>query len=317
MNLKGRSSNQSKRSKTNGIIKPNSSPDIFNGQTNDILLTDTSPNRNLNQSSNKEFTSNEELKIINSKKTNKSNEDKLKPNHSNSHHVITNDRDSPGLLSKNSMNLLLNGNENDSASSNEDQTNSNEFKETIYSEEEEIGINQTQKTNETKPKSSSLGTRFNKLIKLNSPFKSKSNGNKDTSKKKISFNFKKILNSDDTSQPDSTILRDINSNNITNDAENDAETEFYISKSVNNKKPSSTKEINGDLDYLDGDDISVNDITDTHYHKIEKSSARIFNEASDVTKSLKSVKAGNGSLNQKSSSKRTKSNADSINFKPI
>ena len=299
----GRSSNPPKRLKKNGQLAHNT--DQANGQTHDILLTDVScpenhstqkelatslkedskPNNKLNKSFSK--ISNDENNNVNANIQRR----ELKLNHS-----VNTGRDSPSAMSKNSMNLLLQGNENDndSASSNEDQTNSNEFKETnldIFTEEEDnsaemkhtVIIQKASSHTDSTPKtkSSSLSTKFNKLIRMNSPFRQKSGG-KGSSKKKISFNFKKILNSDETSQNDSNIV--INSDQMaTNEAQNDAETAFYTVDPLETGKPN----VSGN--FSDDDDISLNDQNDTRFHKIDKLNSQELSKA----------KVGNGSLKQK------------------
>ena len=181
----GRSSNSSR--KLDRISRQNIDSDL-NKLNGDILLTDTSCNTIANQADSNVGSSNEYLSINGKrkKKANKSHQRNHSNHNCNPMHK-TNGRDSPSIKSVHSNHLLLNGNENDSLSSNEGQVQEtnlddllNDIEMKNFTEEDETLKNTN---NEDPSMNKTFSSRVNNFFKQ-----------KNETKKKISFRINKMLN---------------------------------------------------------------------------------------------------------------------------
>ena len=282
-----------------------------NNLNGEILLTDTSCNKNGSQELNKINlgSSNEDLNT-NGKKRKKSNKKYLEANNQRNHshhncnpmHKKTSGRDSPSIKSVHSNHLLLNGNENDSMSSNEGQIQETNLDDLLINEIEIKKFTEEEKNETSKNTNNDLNSNYtnkNFTTKFNNFFNQKS----DATKKKISFSINKMLKK--TKNKTSTNgNHEENGNAALSDAENDAETEFYITKSSKNytkiskKTPNNSissqklKNIsrqltNGQKDFLGADNasiISIDENAESHYNGLADRSDDNFSNIFDEKK---------------------------------
>jgi hypothetical protein len=247
--------------------------------------------------------SSNEYLSINGKRKKKANKNHQR-NHSN-HNCNpmhkTNGRDSPSIKSVHSNHLLLNGNENDSLSSNEAQVQEtnlddllNEIEMKNFTEEETL-----KNTNNEDP---SMSKTFSS--KMNNFFRQKNE-----TKKKISFRINKMLNKS-KNKTNINENQEENLDRMPSDAENDAETDYYITKSSKNytkiskKTPNSSissqklKNIsrqltNGHKDFSGADNVSIMSIdenAETHYNGLAEKSDDNFSSIYDENKNKSSNK---------------------------
>lgn len=307
------------------------------------MLTDTSCNTNASLNANQtnlSLDSSNETLNANGKKQKKSNKKYQEANHHSNHncnplHKRTNGRDSPSIKSVHSNHLLLNGNENDSLSSNEGQMQETNLDDLLISEIDMKNFTEEEKDETLKNNNSDL----NKNLKFTTKFNNFFNNKNDATKKKISFSINKILkkNKNKTNSDQNE-----NGNTVTSDLENDAETEFYSSKSsknytkINKKTPNNSissqklKRIsrqltNGQKDFQGADNlsiISIDENAEIHYNAFADKSDDNFSNIYDEDKNKftskevsieHSTKNGTTFIN-KSNANTNKNNSDLVHF---
>lgn len=307
------------------------------------MLTDTSCNTNASLNANQtnlSLDSSNETLNANGKKRKKSNKKYQEANHHSNHncnplHKRTNGRDSPSIKSVHSNHLLLNGNENDSLSSNEGQMQETNLDDLLISEIDMKNFTEEEKDETLKNNNSDL----HKNLKFTTKFNNFFNNKNDATKKKISFSINKILkkNKNKTNSDQNE-----NGNTVTSDLENDAETEFYSSKSsknytkINKKTPNNSissqklKRIsrqltNGQKDFQGADNlsiISIDENAEIHYNAFADKSDDNFSNIYDEDKNKftskevsieHSTKNGTTFIN-KSNANTNKNNSDLVHF---
>ena len=267
------------------------------------MLTDTSCNTNTNQADSNVGSSNEYLSINGKrkKKANKSHQRNHSNHNCNPMHK-TNGRDSPSIKSVHSNHLLLNGNENDSLSSNEGQVQETNLDDLLN----DIEMKNFTEEDET------LKNTNNEDLSMNKTFSSRVNNffkQKNDAKKKISFRINKMLNKS-KNKTNANENQEENPDRTPSDAENDAETDYYITKSSKNytkiskKTPNNSissqklKNIsrqlaNGHKDFSGADNVSIISIdenAETHYNGLAEKSDDNFSSIYDENKSKSSNK---------------------------
>ncbi len=311
------------------------------------MLTDTSCNTNASLNANQtnlSLDSSNETLNANGKKRRKSNKKYQEPNHHSNHncnplHKRTNGRDSPSIKSVHSNHLLLNGNENDSLSSNENQMQETNLDDLLINEIDMKNFTEEEKDEVLKNTNGDLNKNQNQ--KFTTKFSNFFNNKNDATKKKISFSINKILKKS-KNKANTNCDQKENGNTVTSDLENDAETEFYSSKSsknytkINKKAPNngissqklkriSRQLTNGQKDFQGADNlsiISIDENAESHYNAFADKSDDNFSNTYDESKNKflskevsieHSTKNGTTFIN-KSNANKDKNNSDLVHF---